>query len=165
MEPVIIKMLVGYINLKKLKEDNMINKTSFALILAVFIFSLITPITSVDAKEISVEQICESNMDEPMSGDDLYRDKTVETSIEVNMVRKIHSLCHDVPEGTFTIELVTKRERVVQCFCNAPDQKSILETPKGSTVNIQGTYKSMSSSFFENESKQCTITIQNCTFN
>lgn len=141
------------------------HKTILSLILSAFIFSLITPFEYVDAKEISVDQICESNMDEPMSGDDLYKDKSVETSIEVNMVRKIHSLCHDVPEGTFTVEFVTKRERVVQCFCNAPDQKSILDTPKGSTVNIQGTYKSMSSSFFESESKQCTITIQNCTFN
>ena len=143
----------------------MIHKTILSLILTAFIFSLIVPIKSVDAREISVDEICESNMDEPMGGDDLYRDKTVQTSIEANMIRKIHSLCSDVPEGTFTVEFVTKSERVVQCFCNAPDQKSILETPKGSTVNIQGTYKSMSSSFFDSESKQCTITIQNCTFN
>ncbi len=143
----------------------MIHKTILSLILATFIFSLIVQIKSVDAREISVDEICESNMDEPMGGDDLYKDKTVQTSIEANMVRKIHSLCSDVPEGTFTVEFVTKSERVVQCFCNAPDQKSILETPKGSTVNIQGTYKSMSSSFFDSESKQCTITIQNCTFN
>ena len=143
----------------------MIHKTILSLILTAFIFSLIVPLQSVEAREISVEQICESNMDEPMSGDDLYKDKTVQTSIEANMVRKIHSLCSDAPEGTFTVEFVTKGERVVQCFCNAPDQKSILETPKGSTVNIQGTYKSMTSSFFDSESKQCTITIQNCTFN
>ena len=138
------------------------------LILSIFVFSLmcISNIAfSGEVKKISLDEICESNMDEPMSGDDLYKDKTVETSIEANMVRKIHSLCSDVPEGTFTVEFVTKSDRVVQCFCNAPDQKSILDTQKGSTVKIQGTYKSMTASFFESESEQCTITIQNCTFN
>lgn len=147
----------------------MTNKTDFLiLILIAFVFAFIGTIRTVDAKEakkISVDQICESNMDEPMGGDNLYKDKMVQTSLEANMVRKIHSLCHDVPEGTFTVEFVTKSERVVQCFCNAPDQKSILETPKGSTVNIEGTFKSMTASFFETESKQCTLTIQNCTFN
>ncbi|MGB3728212.1 MAG: hypothetical protein WBA70_03035, partial [Thermodesulfobacteriota bacterium] len=140
----------------------------FILILIAFIFSLIGPVDPVDAgeaKKISVNEICESNMDEPMGGDNLYKDKTVQTSIEINMVKKIHSLCNDTPEGTFTVEFTTKGERVVQCFCNAPDQKSILETSKGSTVNIEGTFKSMTASFFETESKQCTITIQNCTFN
>ena len=138
------------------------------LILSIFVFLLMGISNTAfagDVKNISVDEICESNMDEPMSGDDLYKDKTVETSIEANMVRKIHSLCSDAPQGTFTVEFVTKSERVVQCFCNAPDQKSILDTPKGSTVNIQGTYKSMTASFFESESEQCTLTIQNCTFN
>lgn len=138
------------------------------LILSIFAF-LLMGISNFafagEVKKISLDEICESNMDEPMSGDDLYKDKTVETTIEANMVRKIHSLCSDVPEGTFTVEFVTKSERVIQCFCNAPDQKSILDTPKGSTVRIQGTYKSMTASFFESESEQCTITIQNCTFN
>ena len=138
---------------------------NYIFILAAFIVSSILSIQTLEAKEISVSEICESNMDEPMSADDLYKDKTVETSIEANMVKKIHSLCHDAPEGTFTVEFVTKDLRVVQCFCNAPDQKSILDTPKGSTVNIHGTYKSMTASFFESESEQCTITIQNCTFN
>lgn len=118
-----------------------------------------------EAKTISIDQICESNMDEPMGGDNLYKDKTVKTTIKPMMVRKIHSLCSDAPEGTFTAEFVTKGERVVQCFCNAPDQASILETPKDSTVNIEGTFKSITASYFESESKQCTITIQNCTFN
>ncbi|MEX0999875.1 MAG: hypothetical protein WD000_07955 [Thermodesulfobacteriota bacterium] len=147
----------------------MTNKTYFfILVLIAFVFALIGTIKPVDAQEakkISVDQICESNMDEPMGGDNLYKDKMVQTSLEVNIVRKIHSLCHDVPEGTFTVEFVTKSDRVVQCFCNAPDQKSILETPKGSTVNIEGTFKSITASFFETESKQCTLTIQNCTFN
>ena len=123
------------------------------------------PSETVSAKEISVDQICEAYIDEPMSADSLYQNKTVETTIKPNMIRKIHSLCSDAPEGTFTVEFVTKSERVVQCFCNAPDQSSILDTSKGSAVNIQGTFKSMTASFFETESKQCTITIQGCTFN
>ncbi len=147
----------------------MTNKTYFfILVLIAFVFALIGTIKPVDAQEakkISVDEICESNMDEPMGGDNLYKDKMVQTSLEANMVRKIYSLCHDAPEGTFTVEFVTKSDRVVQCFCNAPDQKSILETPEGSTVNIEGTFKSMTASFFETESKQCTLTIQNCTFN
>jgi len=125
----------------------------------------VNPVDAGEAKKISVNEICESNIDEPMGGDNLYKDKTVQTSIEVNMVKKIHSLCHDTPEGTFTVEFTTKDENVIQCFCNAPDQKSILETPKGSTVNIEGVFKSITASFFETESKQCTLTIQNCTFN
>ncbi len=138
------------------------------LILSAFAFALIGVVGSTntgEAKEISVDRICELYIDEPMSADSLYQNKTVQTSIKPQMVRKIRSLCSDAPEGTFTVEFVTRSERVVQCFCNAPDQKSILETPKGSTVNIQGTYKSMTASFFESESKQCTITIQGCTFN
>ncbi len=144
------------------------NPAFLILILIAFVFSCIgaiNPLNAQEAKTISVDQICESNMDEPMGGDNLYKDKAVQTSIKPNMVRKIHSLCSDAPEGTFTVEFVTKGERVVQCFCNAPDQQSILETPKGNTVNIEGTFKSMTASFFESESKQCTITIQNCTFN
>ncbi|MEM7008530.1 MAG: hypothetical protein AAF462_05275 [Thermodesulfobacteriota bacterium] len=142
-------------------------KTSI-MILSAFIFSLLSIMSLAhagDAKKISIDEICESNMDEPMTGDDLYKDKLVQTTLETNMTRKIHSLCSDAPEGTFTVEFVTKSQRVVQCFCNAPDQKGILDTTKGSTVNIEGTFKSMTASFFESESKQCTITIQECTFN
>ena len=135
------------------------------LILIVFVFSSTGLIISADAeeaKEISVDQICESNMDEPMGGDDLYKDKLVKTTMKANMIRKVPSLCSD---DTFTVEFVTKRESIVECFCTSPDQKEILNTPKGSTVNIEGTFKSISASYFESESKQCKITIQNCTFN
>ena len=147
----------------------MTNKPAFfILILIAFIFSSLAIINTVDAQEakkISVDQVCELYIDEPMSADSLYKDKAVQTSIEATMVRKIHSLCSDAPRGTFTVEFVTKSERVVQCFCNAPDQQSVLDTAKGSTVNIQGTFKSLTASFFESESKQCTLTIQSCTFN
>lgn len=140
----------------------------FILVLITFVFTCIgaiNPVSAQEAKTISVDQICESHMDEPMGGNNLYKDKAVKTSIKPNMVRKIPSLCSDAPKGTFTVEFVTKRDSVVQCFCNASGQKSILQTPKGTTVNIEGTFKSMTASFFESESKQCTITIEDCTFN
>jgi len=143
-------------------------KTPLYFILIIFVFLLTGNLDTVkgeDVKKISVEQICESNMDEPMGGDSLYKDKLVETSIKPDMIRKIPSICSDVPQGTFTVEFVTSRERIVQCFCTSPDHKGILDTPKGSTVNIEGIFKSISASYFESESKQCKITIQNCTFN
>jgi DNA/RNA endonuclease YhcR with UshA esterase domain len=150
----------------------MTNKPAFfILILSAFAFSFIGTIKPAEAqdtdsaKKISVDQVCELYIDEPMSADSLYKDKTVQTTVKAAMVRKIHSLCSDAPEGTFTMEVVTRSERVVQCFCNSPDQKSVLDTAKGSTLNIQGTFKSMTASFFESASKQCTLTIQNCTFN
>lgn len=147
----------------------MTNKIGFFVLFLVasILTCLVThnSINAEEAKKISVNEICESHMDEPMGGDNLYKDKSVQTTIEVNKVNKIYSLCHDAPKGTFTAEFTTKGERVIQCFCNSPEQKSILETPKGSTVNIEGVFKSMTATFFETESKQCTITIQNCTFN
>ena len=165
-------MLIGFINLKNTKGDTMIKRPAFLiLILIALVFSLIgtmNPVKAQDgdsAKKISVDQVCELYIDEPMSADSIYKDKTVQMTVEVSKVRKIHSLCSDAPEGTFTMEVVTRGERVVQCFCNAPDQKSVLDTAKGSTLNIEGTFKSLTASFFESESKQCTLTIQNCTFN
>ncbi len=150
----------------------MTNKPAFfILILGTFIFSFIWTIKPVEAqdgdsaKKISVDQVCELYIDEPMSADSLYKDKTVQTTVKAEMVKKILSLCSDAPEGTFTMEVVTRSQRVVQCFCNSPDQKSVLDTAKGSTLNIQGTFKSLTASFSESESKQCTLTIQNCTFN
>jgi len=135
------------------------------LILTVFVFSLtgiLNPADADEAKEILVDEICESNMDEPMGGDDLYKDKLVKTSMKADLIRKVPSLCAD---ETFTVEFVNKRENIVECFCTSNDQKGILDTPKGSTVNIEGTFKSISASYFESESKQCKITIQDCTFN
>ena len=150
----------------------MTNKPAFfILILSAFVFAFIGTIKPAEAqdtdsaKKISVDQVCELYIDEPMSADSLYKDKIVQTTVKAAIVRKIHSLCSDAPEGTFTMEVVTKSKRVVQCFCNSPDQQSVLDTAKGSTLNIQGTFKSMTASFFESESKQCTLTIQNCTFN
>ena len=118
-----------------------------------------------DAKTVSVDQICESYLDEPMSADSLYHGKTLKTTIEVSNVRKIHSLCDDAPRGTFTMNAEMKNGTIVQCFCNAPMYKSVLQnTPSGSKLTIEGAYKSLTSSFFEGESKQCTITLMNCSF-
>lgn len=118
-----------------------------------------------DVKNVSVDQICGSYMDEPMSADNLYRGKTLKTTIEVSHVRKVHSLCHDAPKGTFTMDAVTKNGTIVQCFCNAPIYNSVLHnTPKGSHLTIQGAYKSLTASFFESENKQCTLTLMNCSF-
>jgi len=108
----------------------MTNKPTISiLILTAFVFSFIGTIKPVEAqdddsaKKISVDQVCELYIDEPMSADSLYKDKAVQTTVEAAMVRKIRSLCSDAPEGTFTMEVVTRSERVVQCFCNSPDQK------------------------------------------
>ena len=137
------------------------------IIIIVFVLTSFLAFVNQDAlaKNISVDQVCELYIDEPMSADNLYKDKTVQTTLKPEKVHKIHSLCHDAPQGTFTVEFVTKSDRVVQCFCNSPDQKGILDTSKGSLVNIEGTFKSMTASYFESESKQCTLTIQGCTFN
>lgn len=135
------------------------------LIVLVFVFSFVGVVKTAEAqeaKEISVDQICESNMDEPMGGDDLYKNKLVKTTMKADLIRKVPSLCAD---ETFTVEFVNKRENIVECFCTSNDQKEILNTPKGSTVNIEGTFKSISASYFESESKQCKLTIQYCTFN
>ena len=118
-----------------------------------------------DVKSVSVDQICESYMDEPMSADNIYRGKTLKTTIEVSHVRKVHSLCHDAPRGTFTMDAVMRNGTIVQCFCNAPIYQSVLNnTPHGSHLTIQGEYKSLTASFFESESKQCTLTLMNCSF-
>lgn len=118
-----------------------------------------------DVKTVSVDQICGEYMDYPMSADSLYRDKMLKTTIEVSHVRKIHSLCDDAPQGTFTMNAVTRNGTIVQCFCNAPLYQSVLHnTPRGSHLTVQGTYKSLTSSFFEGESKQCTLTLANCSF-
>jgi len=118
-----------------------------------------------DVKAVSVDQICELYMDYPMSADNLYHGKTLKTTLKVSHVRKVHSLCADAPQGTFTLDAVMRNGTIVQCFCNAPLYSSVLHnTPKGSYLTVQGMYKSLTSSFFEGESKQCTLTLFNCTF-
>ncbi len=116
-------------------------------------------------KSISLDQICESYLDYPMSADDLYKDKTVRTTVEVSSVRKIMSVCSDVPEGTFTMEITNKYGTILECFCNDPVYKSVLDTtPSGSKLTVEGTYKSMTGSYSEGESKQCKVTFYGCSF-
>lgn len=143
---------------------------NFLLIMVLSLLSLGTSYIasaggSGDVKSVSIDQICGSYMDEPMSADNIYRGKTLKTTIEVSHVRKVHSLCSDAPRGTFTIDAVMKNGTIVQCFCNAPIYQSVLHsTPRGSQLTIQGEYKSLTASFFESESKQCTLTLMNCSF-
>ncbi len=117
------------------------------------------------AKSISIDQICELYIDYPMSADDLYGDKTVKTTVEVSSVRKIPSICSDAPEGTFTMEITNKLGTILECFCNEPVYKSVLDTtPRGSLLTVQGMYKSMTASYSESENKQCKVTLYNCSF-
>ena len=118
------------------------------------------------AKAVSLDQICELYLDYPMSADDLYKDKTVKTTVEVSVVKKIPLMCAGFPEGSFTMEIVTKHGPVLECYCNPPTSISTLEnTPRGSSLTVTGTYKSMSGSFSQSDSeeKQCKVTMHNCS--
>ncbi len=143
-------------------------KSLFTLIISLLCVGTLNIAAAQDSgevKNVSVDQICGLYLDEPMSADSLYQGKTLKTTIEVSHVRKVHSLCHDAPQGTFTMDAVMKNGTIVQCFCNAPIYNSVLHnTPKGSHLTIQGAYKSLTASFFEGESKQCTLTLMNCSF-
>ena len=117
------------------------------------------------AKAVSLDQICELYLDYPMSANDLYQDKTVKTTVEVSSVRKIPLLCTDFPEGSFTMEIITKHGPIVECYCNPPTYKSVLDnTPQGSSLTVTGTYESMTGSFSQSEEEQCKITMHNCNF-
>jgi hypothetical protein len=119
------------------------------------------------AKTVSLDQICELYLDYPMSADDLYKDKTVKTTVEVSGVRKIPLMCAGFPEGSFTMEIVTKHGPILECYCNPPLYKSVLDsTPRGSSLTVTGTYKSMTGSFSESDSEeeQCKVTMHNCSF-
>ena len=110
----------------------------------------------------SLQQTCEEYSDEPMIADDLYEGKTIETSIKVTSKRKIPSICSDAEEGTFTAEFVTA-SYVVQCVCNPPPSKRVFDTINGGDVfSIIGTFKSMTSTFFEGDTKMCQVTIYGC---
>jgi hypothetical protein len=118
------------------------------------------------AKSISIDQICELYIDYPMTADDLYKDKLVKTTVEVSSVKKILSVCsEDDPEGSFTMEITNKQGTILECVCNDPVYKSVLHnTPSGSKLNVKGTYRSMTGSYSEGESKQCKVTLDGCSF-
>ena len=117
------------------------------------------------AKTVSIDQICGLYLDYPMSADGLYHDKTVKTTVDVSSVRKIPLICAGFPEGSFTMEIITKHGPVLECYCNPPIYKSVLEnTPQGSSLTVTGTYKSMTGSFSQGEEEACKVTIHNCSF-
>lgn len=118
------------------------------------------------AKAVSLDQICELYLDYPMTADEMYHDKTVKTAVEVSVVRKIPLMCAGFPEGSFTMEIVTKHGPILECYCNPPTSISTLEnTPRGSSLTVTGTYKSMSGSFSQSDSEeeQCKVTMHNCS--
>ncbi|MFI5322090.1 MAG: hypothetical protein ACHQ6U_00855 [Thermodesulfobacteriota bacterium] len=117
------------------------------------------------AKMVSLDQICELYLDCPMSADDLYHDKAVKTTVKVSSARKVPSICNDSSEGTFTIEVVSNSGPILECICNAPVYTSIPDnTPPGSSLTAQGTFKSMTGSYTQSEQKQCKVTLFNCSF-
>jgi len=158
---------------KPKKEEGIMNYKNSALILAAALIAcLITASEKLclaqngePAKNVSLDRICELYLDYPMSADDLYHDKVVKTTVEVSSVRKIPSICSDAPEGSFTMEAVSKSGPILECVCNAPVYKSVPDnTPRGSSLTVQGTFKSMTGSYTQSEQKQCKVTLFNCSF-
>ena len=79
--------------------------------------------------------------------------------------RKVHSLCSDAPEGTFTAEIIARENYVVECVCNSPDNKAVFDRINpGDIVLIRGTFKVIESTFFEGDTQMCQVTIYNCSF-
>jgi hypothetical protein len=139
------------------------------IVLAISIYSGSSIVVAEDgdsAKSISIDQICEMYIDYPMTADDLYQGKLVKTTVEVSSVKRILAVCsEDDPEGSFTMEITNKQGTILECVCNAPVYKSVLHnTPSGSKLNVEGTYRSMTGSYSEGESKQCKVTLDGCSF-
>jgi hypothetical protein len=139
------------------------------IVIAMSVYSGSNTVSAKDgdsAKSISIDQICELYIDYPMTADDLYQDKLVKTNVEVSSVRKILSVCtEDDPEGSFTMEIINKKGAILECVCNDPVYKSVLHsTPSGSNLTVEGTYRSMTGSYSEGESKQCKVTLDGCSF-
>ncbi len=110
----------------------------------------------------SLDETCQSYSDEPMISDDLYQGKMIETSFKVESKRTIPSICSDSEQGTFTAEFVAENY-VVQCVCNPPSSKAVFDTlNSGDVISIAGTFKSMTSAFFEGGSETCQVTVYGC---
>lgn len=147
-----------------MKHQISLGASTLLMVLTLMSFTL-SHSSAEEVKTVSVSNICESYMDEPMSADSVYNGKTISTTIKVSHVRKVHSLCDNAPQGTFTMNAVMRDGTIVQCFCNAPIYRSVLHsTPRGSSLTIEGEYKSLTASFFEGDNKQCTLTLKNCIF-
>ena len=143
--------------------------------ITVFLFFLVIGILSIQSqseskdknlvKIQSLDQACQSYLDEPMMADNLYGGKTIETPVKVSDKRKIHSLCSDAQEGTFTAEIIAQDNYVVECVCNSPNNKGVFDRINpGDVLLIQGTFKAMASTFFEGDAQMCQVTIYNCSF-
>jgi hypothetical protein len=110
----------------------------------------------------SLLQICQQYSDEPMTSEDLYEGKIIETSVRPASKRIIPSICSDAEQGTFSAEFITD-DYVVQCVCNPPLNRHAFDMIKsGDVLSITGTFKSMTSAFFEGGTKTCQITIYGC---
>ena len=140
-----------------------------SLLLALCVVAVSAGISFADdsAKSASLDQICELYLDYPMSADEIYHDKAVKTTVKVAGVRKIPLICAGFPEGSFTMEIITKDGPILECYCNPPTFISVLEsTPPGSSLAVTGTYKSMTGSFSQSpdEEEQCKVTMHSCSF-
>ena len=114
-------------------------------------------------KILSLHQTCQLYLDEPMIADQLYGGKKITSTVIVSDKRKIYSLCSDAEEGTFTAEIIAKENYVLECVCNAPKNMSVFNLAKpGDQLSVAGTFKSMTSAFFEGDEKICKITIYGC---
>ena len=146
-----------------------VKKLTFFLFFIVFgILSIQSQGESKDKDVIkiqSLDQACQSYLDEPMIADNLYGGKIIETPVKVSDKRKIHSLCSDAQEGTFTAEIIAQDNYVVGCVCNSPNNTGVFDRANpGDVLLIQGTFKSITSTFFEGDTQMCQVTIYNCSF-
>jgi len=138
----------------------------FFMVIGILVFQIQSESKDNDVIKIqSLDQACQSYLDEPMIADNLYGGKTIETSVKVSDKRKIHSLCSDAQEGTFTAEIIAQDDYVVECVCNSPNNKGVFDgINPGDVLLIQGTFKAMTSTFFEGDTQMCQVTIYNCSF-
>lgn len=149
-----------------LKEALMTKFLRLAIITA-FIFSIGAAASATAQETVSLEQVCGSNMDSPMAADfpDRYTNKQVKINIEVDLIRKIPSICGEGPEGSFTMEVIDRRGTILECFCTDPQYKGVLDSsPKGSKLTAIGTFRSLTGSYDESESEECKITLDQCSF-
>ena len=143
-----------------MKIKNML--APFIIVLVALQFSAHAGAGEGTAKINSLNELCQSYSDEPMISDDLYEGKTIETSVKVESKRHIPSICSDAEQGAFTAEFVSDNY-VVQCVCNPPSGKQVFDmVNNGDVLSITGKFKSMTSAFFEGDSKMCQITIYGC---
>ncbi|MFQ5786947.1 MAG: hypothetical protein ACE5H1_03120 [Thermodesulfobacteriota bacterium] len=114
-------------------------------------------------KVLSLHQTCQLYLDEPMIADQLYGEKEIKSTVKISDKRKIYLLCSDAEEGTFTAEIIAKENYVLECVCNPPSNMSVfnLADPEYELA-LTGTFKSMTSAFFEGNRKMCKITMYGC---